>query len=189
VTEYNDARAIRTHLLTLFTWLLVSSPLAAQVGHEPESSPYRDLRIKQTITGFGGYMWGGEGKPGVGPGDGPLGGLRWDVHLGGLASLFLGASVADLERVLLDPSKPLDTRVVGTTSQSVTVIDGGVNLLLTGRKTWHGLMPYIGAATGIAIGGSVPEDSLTNYMFGTKFHFGPTAGFRFFLNRRLHLRT
>ncbi len=189
MTEYNDTRAIRTHIFTLFTWLLLSSPLAAQVGHQPENSPYRDLRIKQTITGFGGYMWGGYGKAGVGPGDGPFGGIRWDAHLGGFASLFLGVSLADLERVLLDPSKPLDTRVVGTATQAVTVIDGGANLLLTGRKTWHGLMPYIGAATGIAIGGSVPEDSLTNYSFNTKFHFGPTAGFRFFFSRRLHLRT
>jgi hypothetical protein len=188
VTEYNDRRANRTRLFTLFLLLFLSLPLSAQVGHEPRSSPYRDLRIKQTITGFGGYLWGGYGKAGVGPGDGPLAGIRWDVHLGGFASLFLGGSYSDLERVLLDPSQPPETRVVGTTTQGVTIIDGGANLLLTGRKTWHGLMPYIGAATGIALGGSVPEDSLTNYTFNTKFHFGPTGGFRFFLSRRLHLR-
>lgn len=189
MTEYNDTKGTRAHLFVLVLLLLLNSPLAAQVGHQPESSPYRDMRIKQTITGFGGYMWGGYGKAGVGPGDGPLGGIRWDIHMGGLASLFLGVSLADLERVLLDPSQPRDTRVVGTAQQAVTVIDGGANLLLTGRKTWHGLMPYIGAAVGLAIGGSVPEDSLTNYQFNTKFHFGPTGGFRFFFNRRFHLRT
>jgi hypothetical protein len=175
--------------LALASICLFATTLSAQVGYDPEQSPYQDLRITQTVTAFGGNMWGGEGKAGVGPGPGLMGGLRWDIHVGGFASVFLGGTYSELQRVLLDPSQPPATRTIDTTTQSVTYFDFGANLLFTGRKTWHGLMPYIGAAAGIAIGGSVPEDSLSGYTFKTKFQFGPTGGFRLFLTRRLHFRT
>ena len=35
--------------------LLVAFPLRAQVGHDPESSPYRDLEYRQELTPYGGY--------------------------------------------------------------------------------------------------------------------------------------
>jgi len=167
--------------------LSVPGTALAQVGHRPESSPYSDLRIGQTVTLMSGYLAGGRGKAGVGPSGGPLGGLRWDIHVGGAASLFLGAYMFDLERTLLDPAQPPDTRFLGTASQSVAMLEGGANLILTGEKTWHGFAPYVGAGLGVAFGGEVPEDT-SGFTFGTKFHVGPALGFRFFVNRRLHFR-
>src|SRR6187402_3307599 len=35
--------------------LFVASPLLAQVGHDPASSPYRDLEYRQELTPYGGY--------------------------------------------------------------------------------------------------------------------------------------
>ena len=40
--------------------------LDAQVGHPPESSPYRPLRAKRVISVGGGYLWGSSGKAKVG---------------------------------------------------------------------------------------------------------------------------
>jgi hypothetical protein len=159
----------------------------AQVGHRPESSPYRDLRIKQTLTFMGGLLTGGGGKAGVGPSSGPLGGVRWDFHVGSSIALFLGGHASDLERRLINPIEPPGGgRELGTAQQNVWMAEGGINLLLTGRKTWHGFAPYAGAAFGMVFGTEVPEDSV--FTFGRKFHIGPAAGIRFFLNRRFHIR-
>ncbi len=160
---------------------------SAQVGHLPVTSPYRDLRIKQTVTFTGGYLVGGRGKAGVGPSAGPLVGARWDAHVGGSLALFLGVMGSDLERNLVNPIEPPGpTRNFGMAKQTVWVADAGINLLLTGRKTWNGLAPYIGLGLGMVFGNSVPEDSV--FTFSRKFHIGPQLGTRYFFNRRFHLR-
>ncbi len=86
----------------------------AQVGHLPESSPYKDMRIKQALVFYGGLMSGGEGNAGVGPADGPVGGARWEITVGAPRILFLGLSLANLERPLVKPEDPPDTRFSGS---------------------------------------------------------------------------
>ncbi len=159
----------------------------AQVGHLPESSPYRDMRIKQALVFYGGLMSGGEGNAGVGPTDGPVGGARWEVTVGAPSILFLGLSLANLERPLVKPGNPPDTRFSGSANQRIVMADAGVNFVLTGRKTWRGLAPYLGVGFGIALGGSVPEDS-SQYTFKAKFHIDPTIGIRFHPSPRFHFK-
>ncbi len=159
----------------------------AQVGHLPEHSPYKDMRIKQALVFYGGLMSGGEGNAGVGPADGPVGGARWEVTVGAPSILFLGLSLANLERPLVKLEDPPDTRFFGTANQRIVMANAGLNFVLTGRKTWRGLAPYLGVGFGIALGGSVPEDS-SGYTFKTKFHIDPTIGIRFHPSPRFHLR-
>ncbi len=116
----------------------------AQVGHLPENSPYEDMRIKQALVFYGGLMSGGEGNAGVGPTDGPVGGARWELTAGAPSILFLGLSVANLERLLVNPDDPPDTRFFGSANQRIVMLDAGLNFVLTGRKTWLGLAPYLG---------------------------------------------
>jgi hypothetical protein len=117
-----------------------------------------------------------------------LGGLRWDIHVGSAATLFLGGYASDLERQLVNPAEPPETRYFDTAQQRVFLVEGGINFMLTGRKTWRRLAPYVGAALGMAFGGSVPKDTLSGFRFGTKFQFGPVVGLRIVVNRRVHLR-
>jgi hypothetical protein len=112
----------------------------------------------------------------VGPGNGPYTGARFDLHLGGPAGLTFGAGVANLERVVIDPTFGPTNRTVDTTTQAVILVDGGFDLLLTGEKKWHGLIPYFGASMGIALGTSVDADSLSGYSFSTHFTVGPRLG-------------
>ena len=160
----------------------------AQVGHAPESSPYRELNTKYQISATAGYSWGGGGKVGVGPGHGTVYGGRADIHLAGPGAIQLGVNVGSLDRVMIDPTAAPDARILGTVKQSVVMADVGLNLVLTGEKTWHGFAPYFGASAGIAIGGSVPEDSLSGYEFKTKFLVGPQIGFRWQIFDRLSAR-
>ncbi len=159
----------------------------AQVGHLPENSPYKDMRIKQALVFYGGLMSGGEGNAGVGPTDGPVGGARWEITVGAPSILFLGLSLANLERPLVKLDDPPDTRFFGSANQRIVMVDAGLNFVLTGRKTWRGLAPYLGVGFGMALGGSVPEDS-SGYTFKTKFHIDPTIGIRFHPSPRFHFR-
>ena len=164
-----------------------TTPALAQVGHLPESSPYKDMRIKQALVFYGGLMSGGEGNAGVGPADGPVGGARWEVTVGAPSILFLGLSLANLERPLVNPDDPPDTRFFGSANQRIFMADAGLSFVLTGRKTWRGLAPYLGVGFGVAFGESVPEDS-SQYTFKTKFHIDPTIGIRFHPSPRFHFR-
>lgn len=180
--------SVRRNLLLglLFATALPAGALA-QVGHDPTASPYRDLRIKHTLTFIGGHLGGGRGKARVGPSGGENLGLRYDIHVGGAATVFAGASFTAATRNLVDPDEPEATRYFGTADQDLLLLDGGFNLILTGRKTWRGFAPYLGAAMGAVIGSTVPEDS-SGFAFETKFQAGPMIGVRYFVNRRFHFR-
>jgi len=161
----------------------------AQVGHPPSSSPYRDVRGKWFLSATGGYTWGGGGSADVGPQDGPLGGLRLDLLLGGPTDIGITAQVGNLERLLVDPeAEELDQRYLGTANQTILFLEGSFSLVFTGRKTWKGFAPFIGAGLGLAFGGSVPEDSLSGFEFNTKFTASLYIGTRWHLGDKIALR-
>ncbi|UCF40878.1 MAG: hypothetical protein JSW43_00610 [Gemmatimonadota bacterium] len=169
--------------------LLVPATAAAQVGHDPASSPYRDIFGKFILGVEGGYANGSGGDAGVGPASGPFGGVRLDINLSGPANAGFEALYASLDRRIIDPSLPAAEREVGTEKQSLVILMGGLGLHFTGHKTWHGLAPFIGASMGLAFGGDVPGDSVMGgFAYNTKFVVAPWAGIRWHLGRRLSLR-
>jgi hypothetical protein len=103
-------------------------------------------------------------------------GARFDLHVGGPAALTFGAGVANLERIIIDPTWGPANRTLDTTTQAVVLVDGGFDLLFTGEKSWHGIVPYFGAGMGMALGTSVDADSLSGYSFSTHFTTGPRLG-------------
>lgn len=167
--------------------LLIPGVAAAQVGHAPGASPYRDARVRQYLTFSGAYLTGGKGAAGVGPSDGFLGGVRWDVRLGAPTYAHVGLSAGSLQRVIIDPQEGPAARIQDTVTQSVLMAEAGLGLALTGQKTWHGFAPYVAASLGMAFGGSVPADSI-GFQFRRRFFVGPLAGVRWHISDRLHFR-
>ncbi len=165
----------------------LSAPALAQVGHVAENSPYNDMRIKQALVVYGGYLSGDRGSAGVGPSDGPMGAVQWEIAVGAPSVLYLGLALANVERVLVNPADPPDTRFFGVADQRLLMVNAGANLILTGRKTWRGLAPYVGFGLGWVFGGAVPED-MSGFTFKSKFQFGPTAGVRLHPSPRFHFR-
>jgi len=163
-------------MLLICSLLGVHQVASAQVGHRPESSPYRDLQAKRVLSFIGGYMNGSSGAAEVGPGDGPFAGARFDLHLSGPAAATFGASMASLERIIIDPTRGPENRTLDTASQSVLLLDAGIDLLLTGEKTWRGMIPYVGGGLGFALGGDVSADTLSGFTFSTHFTTGPRIG-------------
>ena len=175
-------KAIQFAALALF----VASPVLAQVGHEPESSPYRDLEFRQELTPYGGYARARVDDAGVLPQSASIAGLRYELYLGGPVSLTSDLSAMFSDRTVIDPTRPAVSRFVGTETTPVYGADLGIALGLTGRKSWHNLSPQIRAGVGVLH--SEAADDTTGLKFGTPFAITFGAGVKFVTRGRLQLR-
>lgn len=174
----------RAALLAL-AGLAAAFPAAAQVGSAPDRSPYRDLRFGHAIS-FTAAQWAGDGgEVDVGPGDGTTFGIRYDLRLSQPVSLLVGVSRGDFDRVIVDPEALPDERVPVDATETLSLVELGLQFTLTGAKTWRGFAPYVGAAAGLAMGGDADP---SGYEFGNKVTFAPMIGTRFFAGDRLFAR-
>jgi hypothetical protein len=148
------------------------APLAAQVGSEPDKSPYQDFTYKQDFSVIGGYFSGSKGAAGVGPQSGPIVGVRYGLHVGGPAELSVRLMRASSNRDVIDPTKTGAARNLGTISDPIWIGDVGINLALTGQKSFHHFVPLFGLGVGFSKGSS--QQDIGTYSFGTGFavHFG-----------------
>jgi hypothetical protein len=122
----------------------------------------------------------------VGPSDGLTGALRYEVPFGAVGAS-LGLAYARTSRFVEDYTKDSTSRRTGPFDDPVVLADAGLQLVLTGRKTWHRFAPFIGGALGVAIGGALARDT-SGYRFGTKITLAPNAGVRWYPTRRISVR-
>ena len=148
------------------------APLAAQVGTEPEKSPYQDFVYHQDFAVFGGYFSGNKGTANVGPQSSPLFGVRYGLHIAGPAEMSIRIARASSTRNVLDPAKSGAARDLGTESDPIWIADAGINIALTGQKSYHHLVPQFGFGVGVSKSNSSRD--VGGYAFGTGFaiHFG-----------------
>jgi hypothetical protein len=167
--------------------LALPAAAAGQVGHDPAHSPFHPITLRSGITLVGGYLAGSSGTVGVGPADGYLAGLRYDMRLTGPTDLTLGLTWNRLQRMVPHPSAAPDAQLTGPVRQSTVIVEGGISILLTGDKTWKGIAPYLGATLGLGFGSNVAADS-SGFRFKTKFLSGPHIGLRFYPSNTVFLR-
>ena len=151
------------------------SPALAQVGYEPERSPFRDLRYSQSLTVLAGYLHAPVDPAGVAPQSAPLLGLRYEVRLGGPAQFMARVATAFSEREPLDPTLIGDERRRGAESWPLYIADVGIALNLTGQKSWRGLVPIVQGGIGAASDLRGSPDA-GGYKFGTTFALSAGAG-------------
>jgi hypothetical protein len=170
-----------------FALFLIPAPALAQVGHSPGDSPFRDIRKGHTLTAIGSYFGGSGGRFGIGPHKGTVFGGRYDIRTGSTIQIGLGIARGNVDRFIVDPFVRLANRTTGPVKQSVTFADITLQFNVTGGKSWNRLAPFASAALGLAFAGDTPADT-SRYDFGRKIYLAPSAGFRFFVTDRLHLR-
>ncbi len=163
-----------------------SQGAVAQIGHLPAKSPYEDVKPAQTLTLNAGRIAVKRDPANVAPSPSPFLSLRYDLPVGGPAALYARYSFAPSERNVLDPSKPRVTRVVGTPSVATHLVDLGLDLSLTGQKTWHHLIPSL--AGGVGVVSDFGSADTGAYKFGTKFAFTYGAGVRYLLRNGWSIR-
>ena len=166
--------------------LLAAVPAVAQVGHEPESSPYRDLEHKQEITWLFGYMKARHDPAAIAPRSAAVTGARYEINLAGPLGFSADLTRSLSERSVLDPAKPRATRDQGTQSTPVYAADVALALDLTGRKSWNHLVPQLRGGLGVVT--SRAKDDSSGYSFGTPFAFTFGGGLKFVPGGRLQLR-
>lgn len=178
------------HLLgmAVFSTLAVGAPacLSAQVGHRPNQSPYEDVKVGQAVSLSGGWFAFGRDLAGVGPEPAPFGQVRYDAAVGGPAALYARYTLAPTQRTLLAPAAVASARKTGTPSSTMHVIDGGIDIALTGKKSWHRLMPSV--AGGVGIVSDFAQVDSGGYQFGAKFTLSYGLGMKYVRPKGLQLR-
>ncbi len=178
---------LRVTTLAVMALALHVTSVAGQVGHEPQSSPYRDIRKGHTFTAIGGYFGGDGGDFGIAPHNGPMVGGRYDIRTADAIQVGLGIAYGSLERFIVNPFVTLANRRSGPVQQDVIFADLNVQFNMTGGKTWHHIAPFIGLGGGLAAASDTPADT-SGFSFGSEFYLSPSVGLRVFLGDRLHLR-
>ena len=177
---------MKAFLLAAAAWL-VAIPAAAQVvGYPPNTSPYSDLEYSQELTLEFGYTRARHDPAGVAPKSAPLVGLRYELSIVGPLALSSEITRTFSDRDVLDPSKPKATRSLGTENAAVYSADLALAMNLTGRKSWHSLVPQVRAGLGVV--SSAAKDAASGYAFGTPFAFTFGGGLKFVPGGRLQLR-
>lgn len=171
-------------LALLAAW---TSPLVAQVGYPPEASPYHDVPFKQEFTVLGGYFGGSVGEARVGPRGGSMVGVRYAIRLGGPADFYGRLTRASSERLVIDPAQPPETRDQRITSIPLYAADVGIALNLTGRKSYHRLMPVVAFGLGVASDLGEKEDA-GGFRVGTPFALTVGGGLRYVPGGRFSIR-
>lgn len=156
---------------------LVAAPAAAQVGYPPSKSPYHDVPFKQEVTLYGGTYQGAIGKAGVGPSGGPVIGARYAIRLGGPVEATAHVARVATSRMVKDPLKSGDERLVGEQSFGMYMADVGFALNLTGQKSYHRFVPVVGAGLGVVSGSNSPD--VGGFKVGTPFALNFRAAIRF----------
>lgn len=181
------ARGTRVPWLALALCLGASVPrLSAQVGHDPEHSPFQDVTTRQTITPFVSEFFGNRGRAGVGSQAGPAFGARFTTALSGPLELWATFAMIRSQRNVIDPSKPDSTRMSGPIDQKLVSADLGIALRLTGARSFHGLEPYVGVAFGVV----APTKTVTDpggFSANSNITFVPTIGTRARIGRLVSL--
>jgi hypothetical protein len=178
-------RAIARTAVCILALLSANPPmrLSAQVGHDPGASPYHDIRRGAMVRAFGGYFSGSRGRFDVGASHGQTAGLRLEYQASNVLVFTTGIAYANTDAFFVTA---FDTtpRTVGPLRSSLVLADAGLQLSLTGGKTFHGFQPYIGGTMGLVFGSTIAADT-SRYQFGTKFAYAPEAGIRWYPARRV----
>ena len=163
-------------------------PGAAQVGHDPLNSPYRDIPLHPVFFVFGGHLSHDRGRTGAGPSNASTFGARYELPAGHSMGFQFTLAYLSGDRFILDPRADSTSpfRKQGPFPTDLALAEIALQLRLTGGKTWHGLAPYVGTGLGLMFDLRSPGDTtLSGYRFGTKISLSGSTGVRWYTGRHL----
>lgn len=162
--------------------------LCAQVGHDPGNSPYRDILLHSGPIVFVGHLGAGRGSVGAGTSNALTLGARYELPAGHALQFQFTTALLRGDRYVIDPRADSNAaaRRTGPFKSELGLIDVGMQLRLTGGKTWRGIAPYVGTGLGMMFDVNSPGDSTgSGYAFGTKIVIALSSGVRWYPARRV----
>jgi opacity protein-like surface antigen len=180
-------KSLFTRTITGTLIVALASSAGAQVGYPPDKSPYQDRDYNRDWTFFAGHFDAQTDPVGVAPREGPMAGAKWQMHMTG--PIYFGARLAggSIERTVIDPSKRIEERVVGTDQVPMAFLDAALEMSLTGHKTWHGIAPYFNGGFGV-VADLRGDTDVGGYRFGIPFSMTFGAGLSWAIARNWSLR-
>lgn len=178
--------------LVLASLCALASVEAASAQSVP--SPYRFFETTHEVSVFGGWLSPGRGPFELGPGPGPLMGVRYGLEISGPISAEGTLSYLPTTRNVVDPGRAEGDRIIGEADAALFIADARVKLSITGRRTWHGLNPFLIAGGGVTVdlSGEQPLDERLlvddRFEMGTGFVGMAGGGLRWFLSDRIIVR-
>lgn len=148
-------RPLLAGLALACAWLaLPAGPAAAQEGEPRIDTPYRWIPHSFRVGLVGGHVEADRGRMDLGPGSSVVGGGRLRLGLSNPISLGFTAAYGRSERLEIDPRSVADSGLIVRDSLRTEWIlaEAEVQFALTGRRTWHGLQPYLTLGAGFLIG-------------------------------------
>lgn len=156
-------RPLLAGLALACAWLVLPpGPAAAQ--EEPGiDTPYRWISRSFRAGLVGGYVGTDRGRVELGPGSSVVGGGRVRLGISDPISLGFTAAYGNSERLEIDPRSVADSGLIVRDSLDTQWIlaELEIQVALTGRRTWHGLQPYVTLGAGFLVG--VSEERTTTF--------------------------
>ena len=175
-------------ILGVFLSNIPTVQLSAQVGHDPATSPFHDIPLHPGPVVFVGHLSADRGRAGAGPSNALTLGVRYEIPAGRSMLFQFTTAYLQADRFILDPRADSSSpaRRTGPVNTNLALAEVGVQLRLTGGKTWRGFAPYLGTALGLMFDVNSPGDTTrSGYRFGTKFSLALATGIRWYPARRL----
>jgi hypothetical protein len=113
-------------------------------------------------------------------------GLRYEVDIAGPAQFWARVARVSSERNAYNPTVAAESRLLGKFSDPLYLADVGFTFNLTGRKSWHRIVPVVGFGIGVANASKMVTTD--PYNFGTQFSFSTEAGVRIVPSDRYEVR-
>lgn len=177
----------RTLTRAAFTLGFAAPCLRAQVGVTPEHSPYRDLEFRQEWTTFAGYFNARHDPAGAGPQGGVMVGERYAFRMGGPAYFTVRMAGSLQHRTIVNPQLPLATRRRKSETLPLIYADAGIELQLTGAKSWHSFAPLLNGGFGVT-GDLKGARDVGGFVFGYPFTFTFGAALKYLPRRGFNAR-
>jgi len=182
-------RVLRGLSAFVFLSLFVPYHLAsAQVGHDPEHGPYREILLHSGPVVFVGHLSADRGTVGAGVSNALTFGARYEIPAGKAMHFQFTGAYLHGDRFILDPRADSSSpaRRTGPFRSDLAMVEVGMQLRLSGNKTWRGLAPYVGTGLGLTFDVNSPGDTTgSGYHFGTKLTIAFATGVRWYPARRV----
>lgn len=136
------------------------------------TSPYRYIENAHEVGVFAGILSPGTGQLDLGPKDGVAAGARYSIELTGPLSLEGVGRVLMSERDVRDPRRVEGDQVLAVADVFLTSADVRLKFSLPGRRTWHGIAPYVWAGGGIAFDLAADPAADQELLREDRFDFG-----------------
>ena len=162
--------------------------LSAQVGHDPAHSPYRDILLHSGPVFFVSHLGADRGTAGAGTSNALTLGARYEIPAGRAVHFQFTGAYLHGDRFIIDPraDSSAPARRTGPVKSDLGLFEIGMQLRLTGGKTWHGVAPYVGTGLGLMFDVNSPGDTTgSGYQFGTKLTIAFASGVRWYPARRV----